>query len=126
MSSLKNDVDQFLKLLTSGNLAQAAEAYYAEDINVFENQKLVRAGLKQCIKYEREQMEHQQTPPKIGLRKVAINEPMGHVFLEYTLRFTDLRNRPMRIDEVAVQTWEGGKISEERFYHKGLIDEGDE
>ena len=126
MALLKQNVDAFLKLLTKGEFVQAAEFFYAEDVNVFENQKLVRAGRKQCLEYEQGQLEHQTTPPVVKLRKVALNEAMGYAFLEYTLRFTDIRNRPMRIDEVAVQSWEGDKISEERFYYKGLIDEGDE
>lgn len=32
----------------------------------------------------------------------------------------------MRLDQVAVQTWAEGSITEERFYYLGLVDEGDE
>lgn len=32
----------------------------------------------------------------------------------------------LRVEEVAVQTWEDGLIVEERFYYEGMVDEGDE
>jgi hypothetical protein len=32
----------------------------------------------------------------------------------------------MRLEEVAVQTWENAHIVQERFYYEGVVDEGDE
>jgi hypothetical protein len=32
----------------------------------------------------------------------------------------------VRLEEVAVQVWEGGQIVQERFYYEGVVDEGDE
>ena len=46
--------------------------------------------------------------------------------MEWVIRFVGEDARPMRLDEVAVQRWAGGRIVEERFYYEGLVDEGDE
>ncbi len=100
------------------------EAYYAEDVVVFENRTLARAGRASCLQYERQQLTQQRTPPRFKLCKLAVDEGAGHAFLEYVVRFTDAEGRAWRLEQVAVQTWHEGKITEDRFYYEGVVDEG--
>lgn len=101
------------------------QEFYHDEVLIFENRMLARAGKAACLAHEREQLATQAEAPRFKLTAHAVNEATGHVFLEYTVRFADSTGRPMRLDEVAVQRWEGDHIVQERFYYEGLVDEGD-
>lgn len=123
--NLAEQVRAFCALLEQGKTIEAIEQFYAEDVHVLENRKLVRAGRVACVKYEREQLAGQAQRPQIRVRRSAVDEANQVAFLEYVMRFTGPGERPMRIEEVSVQKWERGLISEERFYYEGIVDEGD-
>ena len=71
-------------------------------------------------------MASQPDAPRFKLGSLAVNEVTGTAFLEYVVRFRSAEGRPVRLEEVAVQTWEEGLIVQERFYYEGVVDEGDE
>lgn len=122
---LHKRVDAFIGLLEAGRTLEAIEQFYADDVCVFENRTLARAGRQACLAYEREQLAGQPHPPQIRVSRKAIDTLTDTVFLEYTLRFVGAEGRPMCLEEVAVQSWGRGVISSERFYYAGLVDEGD-
>lgn len=120
------NVRAFCELLELGRPLDAMERFYAEDVCVFENRELARAGRAQCLDYERNALARSLTPPRFKVHRYAVNEATQVAFLEYTLRFVTSSGRPMRIEEVSVQRWEGDRIANERFYYEGIVDEGDE
>ena len=126
MSPLESLVREFAELLGKGRSLDAMERFYAPEVAVFENRELARAGKAKCLQYEREALAHQPDAPRFKLSKLAVNDSTGHAFLEYVVRFRSAQGRPMRLEEVAVQTWENGHIVQERFYYEGVVDEGDE
>ncbi len=126
MARLETMVREFAELLQKGRPLDAMEKFYAPEINVFENRQLARAGKARCLQHEREALARQPQPLRFKLSKLAVDEQRGHAFLEYVLRFHGRDGRPQRLEEVAVQTWDGGLITEERFYYEGVVDEGDE
>jgi len=126
MPSLTENVAEFCALLTGGKTLAALERYYANDVCVFENRTLARAGREQCIAHEREALLRVREVPRFKLQSFAVNETSQVAFLEYSVRFVSAEGRPMRLDQVAVQSWEGDRISNERFYYEGVVDEGDE
>lgn len=126
MARLETLVREFAELLQKGRPLDAMEKFYAPDINVFENRQLARAGKARCLQYERDALANQPEPPRFKLLKLAVDEARGHAFLEYVVRFRASDGRPQRLEEVAVQAWYDGLISEERFYYEGVVDEGDE
>ena len=126
MSELETMVQDFARMLLKGRSLDAMERYYAPEVCVFENRQLARAGKAQCLQYERDALASHPEPPRFKLVRLAINEDDGGAFLEYVVRFRGTDGRPMRLEEVAVQTWENGLIVKERFYYEGVVDEGDE
>lgn len=125
MVPLEEAVVEFTRLLFAGQTLRAMEQFYDDEIVVFENRTLARAGKKQCLEFERSQLAAQPQPPTFKLRAQAVNPKSEQVFLEYTVRFADPEGRPLRLEQVAVQQWSRSKIVEERFYYEGVIDEGD-
>ncbi len=126
MSQLEASVREFAQLLVKGRSLDAMERFYAPEVCVFENRQLARAGKAQCLNYERDALASQPEPPRFKLLRLAVNEDGGSAFLEYIVRFRAADGRPMRLEQVAVQTWESGLIVKERFYYEGVVDEGDE
>ena len=116
---------EFAELLSKGRSLDAMERFYAPEVSVFENRELARAGKAKCLQYEREALAGQPDAPRFKLSKLAVNEASGHAFLEYIVRFRSSDGRAMRLEDVAVQTWDNGHIVEERFYYEGIVDEGD-
>jgi ketosteroid isomerase-like protein len=125
MAALEKQVRSFVELVTSGRSVEAIETFYAEDVTVFENRELARAGREECAADERRHLASQPEPPRLRALHWAVNESDGVAFIEWLIRFTSSKGRPMRLEEVAVQKWENGRIVEERFYYEGFVDEGD-
>lgn len=125
-TALHQSVTDLCALLEAGDTLAVIERFYAPDACVFENRMLARSGRDTCLVYEREQLGKQPEPPRFRIQSLAINEADGVVFLEYVVRFMGPEQRPMRMEQVAVQQWHRGLIAEERFYYEGVVDEGDE
>jgi ketosteroid isomerase-like protein len=126
MERLHERLRQFIDLVESGKPIEAMRRFYAEDILVFENRELARAGRDACIAYEQQQLDAQPTPPRLRATKWAANPQSGACFIEWVVRFESQAKRPLRLEEVAVQQWSDTGIEEERFYYHGFVDEGDE
>lgn len=126
MGRLSKQVEEFVELVVSGHGVQALERFYAEDVNVFENRELSRAGRDACVAEERRQLSRMPSAPRARALKIAVNEAEGVAFIEWLFRFVSAEGRPLRLEQVAVQTWQGGRIVEERFYYEGVVDEGDD
>lgn len=122
---LQDLLRQFVATCQGGRTLDAIERFYAEDVIVFENHERARAGKEACLDYEREALASGAAAPKLVARAAACDEPSGVSFVEWVIRYQGADARPMRLEEVAVQRWAGGKIVEERFYYEGAIDEGD-
>ncbi len=126
MESLRARLDRFIGLVESGQSLEAMQAFYAEDILVFENRELSRAGRDACIAFEQSQSALQSERPRVRCIKSAADPKTGVCFIEWVVRFLSSSGRPMRLEEVAVQKWSDDRIIEERFYYDGFIDEGDD
>ena len=126
MEDLRRRVDEFIGLVESGRSIEAMERFYAEDVMMFENRELSRAGREACIAFEREQLA-KSGRPHLKATKRAADPSTGVSFIEWVVQFrSPSSGRPIRLEEVAVQKWSNGEIIEERFYYEGVIDQGDE
>ncbi|MFT3928511.1 MAG: nuclear transport factor 2 family protein [Myxococcales bacterium] len=123
--SLSEHVQKFVELCEQGRTLQAMDAYYAEDVVVYENHERARTGRDECRAYEERALQ-QVRQSSLKARARAVEARDGVAFIEWLIRFVGDDGRPMRLEEVAVQRWAGGRIIEERFYYAGVIDEGDE
>jgi len=126
MEDLRRRLDEFVGLVESGRSVEAMQRFYAEDVMMFENRELSRAGRDACIAYEREQLS-KSGRPHLKATKRAADPQTGVSFIEWVVQFrSPSSGRPIRLEEVAVQKWSNGEIIEERFYYEGVIDQGDE
>lgn len=126
MSRLAKQLEAFVALSRAGRTLEAIERYYAEDVVVFENRELARAGREKCLDYERSALAGLAEPPRFELRGAGVDEAREKTFVEWVLHFVTREGKAFRLEEVAVQKWHGDRISEERFYYEGVVDQNDE
>jgi ketosteroid isomerase-like protein len=124
--TLSESLRELVSLCETGKTLEAIERFYADDVVVFENHERARAGREACLAYERAALAQLKEPAKLRAKACAADAQSGVAFIEWVIRFLGEDDRPMRLDEVAVQRWAGGRIVEERFYYEGMVDEGDE
>lgn len=124
MSSLRKSLDQYVALVEAGTTVAAIERFYADDVIVFENRELARAGREACVKFESDNLARQPKPPRIKCRGQGVDEDRGKTFVQWEIRFVSPQGRLMFLEEVAVQKWSGASIVEERFFYEGYVDEG--
>jgi ketosteroid isomerase-like protein len=124
--ALSDELRELIRLCEQGKTLEAIERFYAEDVVVFENHERARAGREACLAFEREALARLEQPATLRARAHAVEPQSGVAFIEWVIRFMGDDNRPMRLEEVAVQRWARGRIVEERFYYEGMVDEGDE
>lgn len=124
MSELRKSLEDFVSLVLAQKTVDAMEKYYAEDVVIFENREMARAGLKACVEYEKANLLKQSRPPRITSRGKGVDESLGKTFTQWEIRFVSEQGRLMLLEEVAVQKWSGNKIVEERFFYEGYVDEG--
>src|SRR5262245_33409503 len=116
---------EFVALVEAGRSLEAIERFYADDVIVFENQERARIGKVAAVAFERDALAASPAPAVVRAHASAFDPRTGRSFVEWTIRFVGREGRPMRLDEVAVQSWARGTIVEERFYYEGIVDEGD-
>lgn len=125
MANLEGLVSDFIGLCASGRTVEAIERFYADDVVVFENNELARAGRAKSAEDEKKALASQPVPPVLKALAFAANETTGVAYITWQIRFIGSDEKPMRLEEVAMQRWSAGKIVEERFFYEGIIDESD-
>ncbi|HEY5960182.1 MAG TPA: hypothetical protein VIV60_26695 [Polyangiaceae bacterium] len=119
-------VAEFEGLLIQGRTVEAIERFYADDVIVFENRSMARAGRANCVRWEREQLKLHDRAPQIQVRARGLDSVARTAFFEVVIRWSESVERMMRLEEVMVQRWEDLHIAQERFYYEGIVDEGDD
>jgi hypothetical protein len=125
MSQHRERVLSFIRLVEGGQSLDSMRQFYSPDVMIFENRELARAGLDACLAFESKMLASQPAVPSAKAVSFAADDATATSFVEWLIRFTSKSGRPMRLEEVAVQKWERGKIVQERFYYEGFVDEGD-
>ncbi len=115
--SLEESVQDYFNLLSKGQIMEAFEKYYSEDVVMQENNEDPRVGKEANRKFEIEFMSSIEEVHGSEIKNVAINAETGVVFIQTWMdaTFKDFGRAPM--EEVQVQTWKDGKIVYERFFY---------
>ena len=119
-------VAEFERLMVHDGSVEAVQRFYADDAIVFENRTMARAGRDACMRWECEQRQQMRQPPVIRVRSRAKDPKTRTVFMELITRWTDSNGSSLRLETVRVQRWEAERITQERFYYEGVVDESDD
>jgi hypothetical protein len=119
MAELKEKVNALNQLIISGDTIKAMERFYADDIEMQENEDILRKGKSVCINTEKDNLQKVKSLES-NLLNQAIDEEKNIVFSEWNFLITYKDNSKFMLTEVSVQHWLDGQITKEKFYYKSL------
>ncbi len=116
MSILKNAQD-LCALMGQGKSMEAFEKYYHDNVTVVEATGETREGKDS----QREAIQQWQGMVKEfhggGIGSIAVDEANGITTVQSWTDITNAQGNRLKLEEVAVQKWEGDQIIHERFYY---------
>lgn len=116
MASIRESVDDLNAQILNGQILPAFEQYYADDVVMIDQGQPPREGKDQNRTYEEGFVNGLTEFRNAEVKSVAIDEGNNKAFVEWHFDFSHKDFGDQKYDQVAVQTWEDGKIKEERFY----------
>jgi hypothetical protein len=110
-----DNVKNLIALAQQGKFLEAIERFYAENATMQENLDTPRAGLAALLQNERSVLA---AVPDIHVERVESFIVDGdRAAIHWIFAYTDRHGRQIRLDEVAYQEWQDGKIIRERFFY---------
>ena len=105
-------------MLSTGQMQEAFEKYYADNCVVIEKPSgEIRNGKAAQAKALQGWQEMQQDFHGAGVEGFTVNEDSNQVMIESWVDVTFKDGNRMKMEEVAVQKWDNDQIVEERFYY---------
>ena len=102
--------------ILAGDILNAFETYYAEDVVMHENDSQPFTGKSVNRKREQDFVNSVQDFHEARLLGEAVNGDTSYSEWEYDLTFKNgLR---VKLQQVAARRWKNGQVSHERFYYK--------
>lgn len=117
MNSLREKVEDLNRMIQQGQLLDAFEKYYADDVVMTEIGQEPRRGKATNRAYEEAFVGGLTAFRKGDVKAMSVDEESGVAFTEWSLDFTHKDWGDMAYDQVAVQRWRDGQVVEETFYH---------
>lgn len=111
----RSRVDAFIAAVVAEKHTEAIEQFYHEDASMQENHEPPRKGRAGLVAHEIEAHNRIQStdthPPK------AILVDGDHVSIHWVFDVINKKGARFRLEEIALQRWEGDRIKEERFFY---------
>ncbi len=113
----KSAVSDFQNLISEGKTLEAIEKYYADNVQLQENNDAPRVGKTLALAHEKGNIERVKHF-KINVISSISDEKQGLVMGEMQIDIETLKGEHVQMNEAYVQKWADGKIIFERFYYK--------
>ncbi|MEJ2594833.1 MAG: nuclear transport factor 2 family protein [bacterium] len=115
--SYLNEVQKMYDMLRQGQMMDAFEKFYHEEVIMEEATGEIRKGKAANREFQLNWLASVETIHGGGTHSVTSNEETGHTAVESWMDITFKDGNRMKMEEVAIQKWEGDKIVRERFYY---------
>ncbi|MEM7104409.1 MAG: nuclear transport factor 2 family protein [Bacteroidota bacterium] len=116
MSYLEKAKDLY-RMIGEGNMLDAFEKYYHEDVVMVEATGEAREGKDTNRKFEIEWLNSLQEMHGGGTTAITSDEGAGVTIVEAWIDCTFKNGNRMKMEQVCVQRWEDDQIIRERFYY---------
>ena len=114
--SANNQAQAVIDGILAGKILETFDAYYADNVVMSENLKDERVGKPANREYELKFLDNVQEFHGAKVGRVIVEG--DHAAVEWTFDVTFKGGNRVTMQQVAVQTWKGGKIIREDFYHE--------
>ncbi|MEM1331641.1 MAG: hypothetical protein AAGG07_13885 [Planctomycetota bacterium] len=119
-SSVTEAFSALLSALRAGDILTAFNTHYAEDIVMVEGTGASTEGFEANLEREKQFLASVKEWKQLSIESSAVTDNgdgTGSSFIEYNFDFINTDDQEVRYEQVARQTWRGGKIVNERFYY---------
>jgi ketosteroid isomerase-like protein len=111
------DARKIYEMIGQGRLLEAFDKYYDDNVEMVEASGEVRKGKEANRKFQTEFLGMIKEVHGSGLKSVAANDKDDVTMIESWMDVTMNDGNRSKMEEVAVQKWQGNKIIHERFYY---------
>lgn len=115
--SVINHVKELVDMVLSGRAMEAFDKFYADDVQMQENENPPTVG--KDANRKREEEFFAQIKEFHGANYDVVLADANFAALRGTMEFTNIQGDRVHLDQVAIQTWKDGKIVHEKFYYNG-------
>ena len=112
--SIKPQVLDLISLVENGQMLEAMNRYYAENVAMQENVSPPTFGF--AANYAREQAFYGSLK-ELRFRLVTVVVEADRAAINWVVDYTTADGTQYRMDEIAIQTWRSGKIVHERYVY---------
>lgn len=116
---LREKVQALNQLILRGDTVKAMEIYYADAVEMQENEDPPRKGKSACMSAEQDNLKN-VAKLECRLLNQAIDAERKVVFSEWSFIITRKDDTQFMLTEVSVQHWVNGQVAREKFYYKVL------
>lgn len=116
MSNLKNASDLYA-MIGQGQVLEAFEKYYHEDIVMIEATGEVRKGKDTNREHEKQWLSSVKEMHGGGVTGITSNEDEGITMVENWMEASYQDGNRVKMEQVSVQKWQDDQIIRERFYY---------
>lgn len=117
MSTTAKRVQSLIEYIQTGKILEAMTEFYDEHTRMIEGNGDATEGLEANIEREKQFLAQVKEFKSFNVHKLATTDE--HALIESTMEFVNQEDQDVKLEQVHVQTWKNGKITEERFYYYG-------
>ncbi len=112
---MRESVKELIALVEQGKFVEAIQKFYSENASMQENNDPPRTGLAALLEREKQFLNSIQGMHVHRADSFVVDE--NRAAINWIFEITDGEGKRRRLDEVAYQLWQDGKIIRERFYY---------
>lgn len=114
-SEIENALLDLNQLVIDGQLLEAFERYYHDDVIMQENQNVPVVGKEQNRKREQEFLSNVSEFRSATVKGLGVGENIS--FVEWSYDYTHREWGTRNYTQVSVQRWKNGRIIREQFFY---------
>ena len=109
---------EIFAMIEEGKLIEAIDKYYHKDVKIIADDGKQRNGIAQAKEYDSNLLKEIEEIYGGGILSIASDEQRPITIVEFWIDLKFKNGNKKKIEEVAVQHWEGEYIIKENFYSK--------
>ncbi|WP_114750331.1 nuclear transport factor 2 family protein [Pleomorphovibrio marinus] len=117
MASIKENVEKLNQMILDGEILDAFEKFYAEEIVMQDNETPAREGKDANRKFEQDFVNNLTEFRGAEVKNIMISEDAGVAAVEWFMDYSHKEWGDRTYTQVAVQRWKDGKIVSEKFFY---------
>ena len=110
-------ISEMYGMIGQGQMLEAFEKYYHDDVVMVEATGEVRNGKAASREFEQQWLASVKEMHDGGVTGITSNEDAGITMVETWMEATFQDGNRIKMEEVCVQKWQGDQIIHERFYY---------